>query len=95
MNNWWRFNHLVLWKACGRSGGFFRDTCDGVFLQLVWENVPEGYRMEVERTFICESDRAIDSDQLQFKGEAAALNVQAEVIQPRFQLLHGGGRQLT
>lgn len=74
---------------------FFRDTCDGGFLQLVWESVPEVYRMKVERTFICESYRAVDSGQLQFKGEAAALNVQAEVIPLRFQLLHGGGRQLT
>lgn len=56
--------------------------------------MPEGYRMKVERTFICESG-AVDSGQLQFKGEAAVLNDQAEVIPPRFQLLHGGERQLT
>jgi len=51
--------------------------------------------MKVEWTFICESDWDFDSGQLQFRGEAAALNVQGEVILLRFQLLHGGGRQLT
>lgn len=39
---------------------FFRDTCDGGFLQLVWESVPEGYRMKVEGIFIFESDKAVD-----------------------------------
>lgn len=55
----------------------------------------ERYRVKVERTFSCESDRVVDPGQCQFKGGAAALTVQAEVIPPRFQLLHGGGRQLT
>lgn len=50
--------------------------------------------MKVVRTFICESDRALDSGQLQFKAGAAALSVQAEVIPPRFQLLHRGGWKL-
>lgn len=57
--------------------------------------MPEGYSMKVERTLICEADRAVVSDQLQFKGEAAALNAHAEVIPLRFPLLHGGERQLT
>lgn len=51
--------------------------------------------MKVERAFICESDMAPDSSQLQFKAGAAALNVQAEVIPPRFQLLHGGRWKLS
>lgn len=51
--------------------------------------------MKVEGTFICESDMALDSGQLQFKAGAAALNVQIEVIPPRFQLFHGGGWQLS
>lgn len=46
--------------------------------------------MKVERTIICESDMAPDSGQLQFMAGAPALNVHAEVIPPRFQLLHGG-----
>lgn len=50
--------------------------------------------MKVVR-FSCESDRVVDPGQRQLKGGAAAPAVQAEVMPPRFQLLHGGGRQLT
>lgn len=66
-----------------------------VFCSQFWESVPEEYRMKAEKTFACESDSDVDSGQLQFRGEGAALNVQAEIVPTRFQLLLRGGKQLT
>lgn len=52
-----------------------------VVLQLNWESVHERYSRKVEIKIINESDGSVDSGQLQFEGEAAALNVQRSSYQ--------------
>lgn len=47
-----------------------------VVLQLNWESVRERYSRKAEKKIINESDRSVDSGQLQFEGGAGALNVQ-------------------
>lgn len=52
-----------------------------VGLQLNWESVRERYSRKVEIKIINESDGSVDSGQLWFGGEAAALNVQRSSYQ--------------